>query len=183
MKEFLGTVMGMGVGALAVAGCAVLTCLCLCGGIIIAIGAGRQAQTEELIALNGGRGSRENPLPAGGSLNFEAVEVRALRVIRPANDQIFRAPAVGNEWVLVEWSLTCKVQDCDGIQLGARLIDVQGQDWGQPIVLELNNHIAGQSAIQGNTARGVMPFEFPAGRGIDLFMVSWAGGPDLYLDY
>jgi hypothetical protein len=181
MKEFIGTVLGMGVGALAVAGCAMMACLCLCGGIIFAIGAGRQAQTEELIALNGGRGSRENPIPAGSSLHF--VEVRALRVIRPANDQVFREPAVGNEWVLVEWSLTCKIQDCDGIRLGARLIDVQGQDWGQPIVLELENHIAGQSAIQGNTARGVMPFEFPIGRGIDLFMLSWAGGPDLYLDY
>ncbi|MFP4323871.1 MAG: hypothetical protein ACLFTK_15560 [Anaerolineales bacterium] len=185
MNNIFGTIMSLGVVGLGLVACSMAACIIACAGVILLAGAAQEANQEELIALNDGFGASSNPIPTGRAVEFNDVRVQIVNIVRPANNLVLGAPASGSDYVLVEFALTCKAQACDGSNLGARLIDNQGEEWRQAIAIMTDGRTAihDADAVSGSTARGFMPFEFPQGRSIERLRVSYNLSPDVFVLY
>jgi hypothetical protein len=80
--------------------------------------------------------------------------------------------------------MTCKKDapnTCRGDELKIRLVDNEGQEWGEATWIFSTEYFATQESVRGGTAEGWLIFEFPtAGQRIDKVKVWATGHPNLY---
>lgn len=159
-------------------GIGVVACIGLVVVAVVLLGLGSKAATDKAIDNNGGRGSEDEPIAANTFMKFENGEVRATRLIRPATrdvsqmNQFNDEPAAGAEWVLVWFEVKCEQDECRQSQLNLKLVDAEGKEWGEPILITLDTPL--DDAIEGATMQGWQAFEFPQTGTIDLIKVGWS---------
>ncbi len=172
-------------------GCVAPAAFCV-GLIIIAavvaavIQSNKENATEKAVERNGGLGTFEAPIPAGTWADFKNGDVRATRIVRPANTMVeefnqFNADAPqGADYVLVWFELTCQIDMCHPSTLDIRLMDAAGGDWGEPWVLVLDDDFDHNDAVRNGTIQGWQAFEFPTGEPISTIKIEW-GSETLHL--
>lgn len=155
--------------------------------IVALVQQGQQSATEEAIDRNGGYGTVEKPIPVGTWAKFERGQIRATRLVRPADAMVEKfnsfndeAPS-GAEYVLVWFELKCGEEKCTpSIDLDLRLEDENGKAWKEPWVLVLDDDFDNQEALEGASIEGWQGFEFPVDEAIVAIKVKW-GNETLYL--
>ncbi len=126
------------------------------------------------------RGTMNNPYPSGSWLQFEGGQVRTSQIVRPANSMVesfnmFNSPpAAGAEYVLVWFEVRCQQERCEPMaDLDIRLIDSNGQVWGESLFEVLEPDLDMMEGIRGSTLAGWQLFEVPIGKGLSLFQIKW----------
>jgi hypothetical protein len=144
-------------------------CLCVCLIVlgIILISERGEAQAS-LPSLNGGYGDVQNPVPANNVIYFGDFNVLPLYYMRPATDLVRsfnplnRPTSSGRDYVLVRFRMECLQEKCKGSQLNIHVIDANGQEWGRPIGILLEENLEGMDFIQGGIVEGWQVFEIPS---------------------
>lgn len=150
--------------------------------IVIAVlaSAGQEAATDEAVAQNEGKGAIDNPISAGDWMAFKGGRVRAVRMMRPADDEVERMnmfndeAAVGADYVLIWFEVECQQAKCNpNVDLDIRLIDETGKAWPEPFMLVLTDNLDSAEALTGSKIEGWQGFEFPSGKPIEAIRVEW----------
>jgi hypothetical protein len=95
----------------------------------------------------------------------------------------YEAPAAGTDYVLVWFRLDCKKQGaslCRGHNFSVKLVDSEGDEWGEPTILRVENNLDPQEAIGGSGIEGWQVFEFPQGGALAAIRLYTPLGPSLY---
>jgi hypothetical protein len=160
-------------------------------GIIVLLGIGVDEQNEAAKEENQGRGGQDNPIAANEPIVFEDFDINLSRLTFPATDEVERMnmfngdPAAGTDYALLWVDMKCKrsgSEVCRGFSFNIRLVDDEGNEWGEPTLLTLDPDLDSQEAIGGATASGWVGFEFPTeGREINLVKM-WTGVVTLYAE-
>lgn len=171
------------VGCIGLAICAVV----LCGGVLVLIGAGEKAATEQAVQRNGGLGTLDEPIPARTWARFKDGNVLAVRTVRPANAMIegfsaFNRPAAaGADYVLVWFQFQCQKDKCiPWVDTDLYLVAPDGKSWDEIAFLDLDDHLDTKEALKGAVIEGWQAFEFPSGSAVRAVRVKW-GAETLYL--
>ena len=157
-----------------------------CSGLIVIaviiaflVQAGKESATEDAIKRNNDFGSFEKPIVAMEWAQFEKGNVRATRIIRPADEMIesfnmFNDESpTGADYVLVWFELECQSDKCNPRLLDLRLMDAQEKAWGEPWVLVLENDLDSEEALRDASISGWQGFEFPTGEKIQTIKIEW----------
>lgn len=176
---------GLGVGC--VAPIAALVGVVVIVAIVVSmISAGEEASTKDAVSANDGRGTLDNPISPRQPMVFDAGEVRATRLVRPADAMIedFNmyndAPAAGTEYALVWYEVECGEEECDAaLDLSFALVDSDGKEWGEELFLVLSNDLDDEEAIRGGVMSGWQVFEIAKGKSIEALKVKF-GTATLY---
>lgn len=179
MKGCLKSVFAIVTGSFIVLGIVVFLCIAACVVVIVLYNAGQEAKTEEAQDLNDGYGERGKPIAAGTFAKFKEGEIRAVRMEVPADATVqtmnmFNSePDAGSEYALVWFEMKCDEQTCSEMTLDLKLIDDQGQEWGEKHMITLDNDLP--DSVRGATAEGWQVFQVPIGATLNLLKVKWAG--------
>ncbi|NJL93495.1 MAG: DUF4352 domain-containing protein [Anaerolineae bacterium] len=150
---------------------AVLSLCLLCVACVGVIALGAQQQQDAAEEANDGRGSFENPVPAGRRVVFDGLEVQVLGLRRPATTlvksfNIINAdPPAGSEFVLVRLALYCTAETgvCAGNSVNTALVGADEtryeREGGGLIVI--NEDIAEVRLGPGASAEGWKYFVVP----------------------
>jgi hypothetical protein len=158
---------------------AVLLVLLVLAAATIACSSSEQL-TNDAVKENAGRGTIDNPIPAGEWMSFKDGKVRATRMIKPASAQIKQMnmynadPPVGADYVLVWFEFLCEKDRCNPqIDLDFFLIDSSGKQWSEPSFIVLDNNLDTQEALRDYTMKGWQAFEFPSNETVKAIRVKW----------
>lgn len=177
---------GLGVGCIAP--------IVFCIGVVIIIAIivtlvqqGEKAATEEAIERNGGFGSFEKPIAAQEWADFETVDLRAMRIERPADAMVEEfnpfnddSPE-GADYVLVWFELRCEQDKCSTpISLDLQLMEDEDTKWGESLFTVVDNDLDADEALDGSMISGWQLFEFPTGKEIKTIRAKW-GSETLHL--
>lgn len=188
-KAKRGGCLGLSVGVLGVlAALGIGACIC----VVVVIAASGGAADEDAQEANAGKGAEDNPIPAGELVKFDDFDVALGEYIFPASNRVEQMnmfnedPAAGTEYALLNITLTCKKSGsdvCRGNQLNIRLVDTEGEEWGEPTFLTLDPDLDALEAIGGSSMTGWVAFEFPAqGATVDKVKTWVTGQGTLYAD-
>lgn len=186
MKGCMKMILGGGIMSIVIIG----ACLAGCIGIAVLVALSQDAQTKDAIEANAGRGTMDNPIPAGETVTFtDHFSVEVLDVMRPANAEVERmnqfneTPAAGTDYVLIRFRMTCLQSGsdaCNGFDLKVRIVDDAGNEWGEPTLIMLSPSLDSQESIAGNTVEGYKGFEFPTSGTMESLKMWVTGGATLY---
>lgn len=137
---------------------------------------------EQSAARNAGRGTLDTPIPVNEWMQFKDGQVRATKIIRPANTRVKQmnmfnddAPA-GADYVLVWFEVKCEKDHCRGnIDLDLWLIDDAEKQWGEPTFITLEDNLDSAEALRGSMMAGWQVFEYPTGKEIEAIRIRWSG--------
>jgi hypothetical protein len=166
-KNCLATILGGGLMTISIIGACIVCCLAAGVLIVIVLGSAQQQRQADALAANGGLGEQNNPIPAGSGVIFEDFTITPLQIIRPANDRISNInepPAAGSDYVLGRFRVTCHKEGaalCRGHQFKVWLVDSQGNTWGEPTIIIIDDNLDLKEAIGGSSMEGWQVFEFP----------------------
>jgi len=125
-------------------------------------------------------GTLRNPYPAGTQVQFARGTILIDRMVRPATvmvedfNQFNEDPAVGAEYVLLWVNLTCGEDRCQPqLDFKIRLVDTNGKEWGEPMLIILEPNLDGQEALRGAALAGWQAFEYPIGEPIQAIWMRW----------
>lgn len=177
---------GLGVGCVAPAAfCIGVTIIAVI--IFALVQEGEKAATDEAIEANDGRGSLEEPITAGEWMKFDDGQVRATRMIRPADDMVedFNMfndeSAEGAEFALVWYEVKCEKESCTAFNINFHLVDVDGKQWDEESFMVLDEDLDGQEAIEGGMMSGWQVFEIAQDKAVQALKIKF-GAATLYVE-
>lgn len=142
-------------------------CVCLIVLSIILLSDPAEEQAS-LSSLNGNYGGVQNPIPANNVVYFGDFNVLPLYYVRPATDVVRsfnplnRPPSGGRDYVLVRFRMECLKDNCKGDDLSIHIIDNNGQEWGRPFGILLEENLEGMRFVRGGIVEGWQVFEIPS---------------------
>ncbi len=144
----------------------VILSLCICA-LVVLLATQTQRSTEDVLKLNGGAGTLDNPIRAGGVVYFSHFNVLPAYYVRPATDQVVsfhiinRPPSDSSDYVLVRFRFECKQRSCKANAFNVRIIDSQGQEWGRPFGIRLDENLEGMEVTRDGIVEGWQVFSIP----------------------
>lgn len=153
---------------------AVVACFSLATCTLLAfIAWAANTSEDEIQVLNQNRGEQTDPILANEIIYFQEFNALPLYYVRPATDLVRsfnivnRPPTGGRDYVLIRFKLECKKtpgHSCKGSDFNVRMVDENGQEWGRPVGILLQDNLEGNDLISGAVVEGWSLVEFPQDR-------------------
>ncbi len=169
---------------------ALSVCACIAVFALMAISSGES--DKEAQDANAGYGAEGKPIPVGQTIKFDDFDIKIGEYVFPATNRVEQMnmfneePAAGTEYALLSLTMTCKKEGaevCRGNALNIRLVDNEGEEWGEPTILVLDPDLGSMESIGGSSITGWVGFEFPtAGKTVSKVKMWVTGQGTLYAE-